>query len=281
MDDLTGELRALHELPNAEERARRASRLVTDLQSAVGEASRIRREAVEELISAGQSQTQVAGLLGMTRARVGQLLTSGPRVDRRFLGTGKLTIALGGKAEHDKRGSGRVLAQEDMQAYDRLQALARDVGLETEYEVIEPPGMINLNRDNLVVVCGPRLSPLIAQVLESDTHIGFGRDNDGWYLADNTAQITYRSPMDSGENSDYAYLGRLPRLDGKGSFLYIAGIHAVGAPGVVHFLEKNMSELYSEAKTKRFSTVIRCDFDSATLNITGSARVGPIYFGES
>jgi hypothetical protein len=34
--------------------------------------------------------------------------------------------------------------------------------------VIPPPGLVDLNRDNLVVICGPRLSPIIAQVLASD-----------------------------------------------------------------------------------------------------------------
>jgi N-dimethylarginine dimethylaminohydrolase len=64
-----------------------------------------------------------------------------------------------------------VVAQEDLQAYEDLQALARTLGLETRYEVVHPPCMINVNRDNLIVICGPRLSPLIAQLLESDRHI--------------------------------------------------------------------------------------------------------------
>lgn len=271
------DLKALSELADPADRAQRASQLVADYQSAVGELSRIRREAIEELIALGRSQTDVAALLGMTRARVGQLLSSGPKLERAFLGTGMLIVALGGKQEADKRGSGRVLAQEDLTAYNRLQELARAMGLDTRHEIVEPPGFVNLNRDNLIVICGPRLSPLISQVLEADRHLGFDNDDQGWHLLDKTIGAIHRSPMDTGTPEDYAYLGRLPRLDGRGSFLYIAGIHAIGAPGVVHYLEHHLSDLYSDVKTRRFSMLVSCEFDPKTLEIMASKRLTPIY----
>jgi len=271
------DLKALSELADPADRAQRASQLVADCQAAVGELSRIRREAIEELIELGRSQTDIAAFLGMTRARVGQLLSSGPKSERAFLGTDVLTVALGGKQEADKRGSGRVLAQEDLTAYGRLQDLAQTMGLDTRHEVIEPPGFVNLNRDNLVVICGPRLSPMISQVLEADRHLGFDNDDRGWHLLDKTHNTIYRSPMDTGFPEDRAYLGRLPRLDGRGSFLYIAGIHAIGALGVVHYLEHHLADLYSEVKTKRFSTLISCDFDPTTLKIAASDLLTPIY----
>lgn len=273
----TDDLAELREATDPVDRAKRASQLVTDLQMTVTEASRIRREAIEELISNGRNQTQVAQLLGMTRARVGQLLSSGPKTERIFLGTGTLTVALGGKQEENKRGSGRVLAQEDLNAYNRLQGLARTLGLDTAYEVVEPPGFLNLNRDNLIVICGPRLSPLIEQVLESDESLGFQKDSSGWFLIDKKTGEEYRSPMDSGGSADFAYLGRLPRIDRRGSFLYIAGIHAIGAPGAIHFLENTLSELYSDVKLKRFSTLIRSEFNPDSLEIVKSERVSPLY----
>lgn len=272
--------RELCDLPDPAERAQRASQRLADYQAAVGELSRIRREALEELVAHGRTQTEIAALLGMTRARVGQLLSTGPRAERAFLGTGPLTIALGGKQEADKRGSGRVLAQEDLAAFNQLQALARAHGLDAQYEIIEPPGLVNLNRDNLIVVCGPRLSPLIAQILESDRNLGFGQDDTGWFLVDRAAGVIHRSPMDSGEPRDYVYLGRLPRLDGQGTFLYIAGIHAVGAPGAAHFIEQHLAELYSEVKTKRFSLLLECEFDPKTLRVTASRRLSPLYRAE-
>ncbi len=273
-------VKALLDVVDPLTRAREAGELAATYQTAIAELSRIRREALEELVAQGMSQSQLAERLGMTRARVGQLLATGPKAERAFLGSGKLTIAVGGKLEAKATKPGPVVAQEDFQAYDAIQELARTVGLDTCYEVIHPPGMINLNRDNLVVICGPRLSPLIAQVLASDHHLGFEQDAAGWYLVDRVKDETYRSPMDDGESSDYAYLGRLPRLDGRGSFLYIAGIHAVGAGGVVHYLDNHLIELYREVKTRRFSTIIRCTFDAATRRIESSKRIAPLYKSE-
>jgi len=87
--------------------------------------------------------------------------------------------------------------------------------------------------------------------------------------------------MDHGESSDYAYLGRLPRLDGKGGFLYLAGIHAAGEAGTIHYLCEHMAEVYREVKTRRFSTIIRCSFDPATQQIKESERVTPLYRPDS
>ncbi len=120
----------------------------------------------------------------------------------------------------------------------------------------------------------------IAQVLASDYHLGFEHDDAGWYLVDRVEDKKYRSPMDSGESSDYAYLGRLPRLDGRGGFLYIAGVHAVGAAGVVHYLDNHLTELYREVKTRRFSTIIHCAFDTVTRRIENSQRSSPLYKNE-
>lgn len=66
-------------------------------------------------------------------------------------------------------------------------------------------------------------------------------------------------------------------MDGKGTFLYIAGIHAIGANGVVHFLENNVAEVYREVRTRRFSTLISCRYDPETLEVLESRRVTPLY----
>ncbi|MFD7797462.1 sigma-70 family RNA polymerase sigma factor, partial [Streptomyces sp. NPDC059759] len=87
----------------------------------------------------------------------------------------------------------------------------------------------------------------------------------------------YRSPMDHGGNSDIAYFGRLPRPDGQGTFLYIAGIHARGSGGVVHWLNHELTNVHRELKAKRFSTLISSTFDPDTLEITSSKRITPFY----
>lgn len=267
-------------IADTQERTRTAHHELARVQEAFSELSRIRREGAEELSQAGMKNADLGRLLGLTRQRAGKILKEGPPPERAFLGRGKLTIAVGEKREAAKESGtpGPAVAAEDMAAYDMLSSLARDLGLQSGFETVRPPGVIDTNRDNLVVICGPRLSPIVGQLLESDRNIGFGRDEKGWHLQDKQAQAVLRSPMDEGTNADYAYLGRLPRLDGQGFFLYIAGIHAVGAPGVVHWLTHNLSEIYHQTdRNRRFSTIIRCTFEPETMKITGSERVTPVY----
>lgn len=271
------DLQALAETTDPADRAKRASSLIDDHQARIGELSRIRREALDEMVSQGLTQTQIADLIGMTRSRVGQLLSSGPRPERAFLGSGTLTVAVGGKHEAGKAKPGPVVSAEAFAAYQKLADVAQSYGLKSEYEVVPPPGMVQLNRTNLIVVCSPRLLPFVGQVLESDTNLGFREDEQGWYLVDHRTNETYRSPMDAGENCDYAYIGRLPRPDARGSFLYLAGIHSVGTEGAAHFLESHLEELYREVKTRRFSLLISCQYNPKDRAITSTNQITPVY----
>ena len=274
------QVKLLADVPDPVARAKEAAGLLDRYQAVVNELSRIRRESVEEMIAAGMSHAQIAEALGVSRGRISQLTKAGPAPERAFWGTDALTVALGGKLEAPKKASGKpgpVLAQEDFQAYLELSESVKAMGLDTVYEIIQPPGMVRLNRDNLVVICGPRLSPLIAQVIEADPHIVFENDEKGWYLADKTAGTAYRSPMDEGECGDIGYVARLPRPDGRGTFLYIAGIHAMGSSGVIHYLDKHLAEVYREVKTKRFSALTRCEFDQETRKVSASELITPLY----
>ena len=155
------DLKALADVPDAARRAKEAAGLLDRYQAALGELSRIRREAVEEMIAGGMSHSQIAEALGVSRGRVSQLTKAGPPPERAFWGTDVLTVALGGKLEAPKKSSGQpgpVLAQEDFQAYLDLSESVKAMGLGSVYEIIQPPGMVRLNRDNLVVICGHRLS---------------------------------------------------------------------------------------------------------------------------
>ena len=53
--------------------------------------------------------------------------------------------------------------------------------------------------------------------MEADPHLGYAHDDYGWYLIDKTTGTEYRSPIHDGDATDYAYIGRLPRPDGKGN----------------------------------------------------------------
>lgn len=258
-------------------RAKRASELVTLRQEQGAEASRVRRELLTELVADGYSQGDLARALGMTRGRVGQLLTSGPKPERALLGTGALTVAVGGKWEAQKVNPSAVISAEALAAYQLIADTAAAYDLRAEYEVVPPPGMVRLNRANLVVLSSPRLLPLVGQVLEADANLGFSSGGQGWYLTEQATGQIYRSPSDSGEPADYGYIGRLPRPDGKGTFLYLAGIHAMGTLGAVHYLTNNVDELYQEVKSRRWSALIACRYDADTREIESTERITPVY----
>lgn len=277
-------LSRLKELSDPLERAKVAHALAGRVQDHGNEFQAVRNEAMNETLRLGQlNSTQLAAELGISKGRVSQLAKGAPP-ERLFLGSGKVIVALAEKLEDGKLQDGRdkpvqgpVIATEDVQTYEHLRELAEDVGLETAFERISLGGNVRLNRNNLIVICGPRLSPLIEQILEGDPHLRFERDDDGWHLVDrNTGQV-YRSPMDKGENGDIAYFGRLPRPDGQGAFLYIAGIHARGSGGVVHWLSQELANVHRELKVKRFSTLISSRFDPETLEIVESERITPFY----
>src|SRR5690349_12411768 len=211
--------------------------------------------------------SDIADRAGVSRARLSQLSTTKRAPERVIFSEGSpITIAVDTKQEGE---SGRpVVHQEHTVAIEILTRTARKVGLEVnETEYIVSPGLIDLNRDGLVVVCGPRRSPLIAQVLAADERYGFEKDDQGWYLLDKSTGEQYRSPEDSGQPGDYAYLGRLPRPDGRGFWLYMAGIHAPGGQGAAMFLERELSDLYRDARAGRWSCLVKCEWDSATGHV--------------
>jgi hypothetical protein len=216
-------------------------------------------------------------LLGVSRARVGQLLSSGPRPERALLGTGAITVAIGGKFEAGKAQPSAVISSEALAAYNLISRTCDDLKLSTEHEIVPPPGMVRLTRDNLIVIGSPRILPLVGQVLESDENLAFDSDAQGWFLRDLAKGDIYRSPSDSGECCDYAYIGRLPRPDGKGTFLYLAGIHAMGTLGAARFLTDHLAELYGSVRTGRWSTLVESHWDSDSREITSTSQVTPIY----
>jgi hypothetical protein len=260
------------------ERALAVNQLIDEYQAAIAELSDLRRETLRELLASGMPQMAIADLLGISKSRVSQLLSAGSRPERAFLGSGALTVAVGGKLEAGKAEPGAVVSSESFAGYEVLASLARTVGLDVTYEVVPPPGHVHLNRTNLIVMAGPRVLPFLNQVLEADRHLGFSEDGHGWYLVDKTTGTEYRSPVDQGDPGDYAYLGRLPRPDGNGTFLYLAGIHAPGNLGVAQYIADNIAELHRELKSRRFSVLISCQFDPADRRkILSTERLTPLY----
>lgn len=268
----------LQELAKAapDRRAQRASELLTSHLEQVEELSRIRREALYELIAAGWGQTRIADLLNVTRARVGQILTSGTQPERALLGTGSLTVAVASRDSPQRpTDPAATVSEENTQAFQLLAATASGYDLTAKMEVVRPPGIVDLARPNLIVLGSPKRLPTLMPTLGADPHLGFGHGDAGWYLTEDGR--VHRSPSDQGMPVDYAYVGRLPRPDHKGTFLYLAGIHSAGTLGAVHYLTSNISDIYTQVKARRWSTLIECRFDPDTRQIQSTERITQIY----
>src|SRR5262249_19006890 len=130
------------------------------------------------------------------------------------------------------------------------------------HEVVPPPGLVDLNRDNLVVLGSPARVPFLSQILPSDPAYGIDSDADGWFVCVKAKKHKMYSPSDKGKPVDYGYVGRLPRPDGAGTFLYIAGLHAPGTLGAAYWLADNIDKIYRETRGKRWSALVAVEYDN-------------------
>ncbi len=258
----------LLDVQDPELRAKMAHALVGTLSADVTELSRIRREAIEEMISGGKTHADVGKILQVSRPRVTQILQTGPRPERAFFGTGPLTCALGAKLEAGRQDGAAqpVVSAEALAAYDLIAEAAKSLKLEITREIIPPPGLVDLNRPNLVVMTSPKLLPFVGQVLEADRIFGFASDGRGWFLVNKLDGTEYLPPDADGPDrvADFAYIGRLPRPSRSGTFLYLAGVHSLGTLGAARYIVDHVADLYSELKTRRFSMLVSVTRDSAT-----------------
>ncbi|KAA6218811.1 sigma-70 family RNA polymerase sigma factor [Streptomyces filamentosus] len=260
-------------------RVKAAVDLMTELQGAVVETSRMRKESIAWLRDHGYSMADVAKLMGVSRARVAQLRDAGPPPERAFLGAQHVQVLVPMRA-----GERDYVALEDSSTGQKLLALAHQLQLDGDLGYIPTTGEIDLDHDELIVVCGPKTSPVTAEALGNDPRISFETLADGrWALIERESGTVHTSPSDNPEDpmpTDVAYFGRLPRPDGRGTFLLIAGVHAVGSLGAAHFLSENISDVYKQAGTAPFSMVIAADFEPGTKTIVGSRAVTDVLHHE-
>ncbi|MEU6646756.1 sigma factor-like helix-turn-helix DNA-binding protein [Saccharomonospora sp. NPDC046836] len=267
------DIAAVQRIEDPHARALRISELIDEQQALMSELTRLRREAIQDMQRSGINQSDIAKMLGMTRSRVSQILAgSGRKPERALLSGGdSVTIVVPvEKAPYPEGKERPVVHREDAEFIERMTTLAQGVGLEVATEYAGPGDFIDLNRDGLVITCGPRQSPWLEQALSADGKYGFARDDAGWYLEDKASGQKFRSPEDSGLPQDYGYLGTLPRPDGNGFWLYAAGIHAAGSRGAAKYLSENLSGLYKAHKNILWSCLVSCTFDPETRELTKS-----------
>jgi hypothetical protein len=277
---LIEEVRRVSAMQDHALRVKAAVDLMTELQAAVIETSRMRKESIAWLRKNGHSMADVAKLMGVSRARVAQLRDAGPPPERAFLGTQSVQVAV-----PLRPGEREYVAVEDSSTGQKLLALAQRLQLDGELQYIPVSGELDLNREDLVVVCGPKTSAAAAAALSRDPRLSFETLPDGrWALVERESGTVYTSPSDNPNDAtpaDVAYLGRLPRPDGQGTFILIAGVHAVGSLGVAHYLNENLASLYEQAGTSPFSMVVACDYTPGDKSVKASRSASGVLLHEA
>jgi hypothetical protein len=277
-ESLPAEIERLAALEDPYALLQEVTKRMAEAQREVTELARLRRRVINQLQAQGRSYAQIAEAAGLSRGRIHQLRHRGPAPEGTFLGVGGIIIATPLKQE--ARNARPVVAVEDFTAAQRLADLARTMQLDVEFDQVPLDGGIDLNRPNLIVICGPRLSDVVAGVLAQDPLIQFERAADGpWTLHDRTTDKRYRSGSDSSppRSWDVAYLGRLPRPDGRGLVMIFTGIHPPGTLGVVHLIATEITSLYEQVGAGRFSTMVGVDYEPDTREPVNVELLTPLY----
>ena len=252
-------------------RARAATELLSRYQTSVNRLARIRRRAIAELRAAGLSYAQVGEALGVTRGRVAQLRLAASVVEQAFFGGAAVTIARPLRTVEAGR---PVIAQEDVEAAMTLARFLNGLDIETALAEVAPDGTIDFGPDALVVICGPKSSPIVADLIAADPVLDFSPDESGrWILTERASGRVFSSPIDHEPpaDEDYAYVARLRRPDGR-PFILIAGIHAVGSLGACRYLAQptNLHALQAAVGPQPISAIVHSAFTPSPLAVTSS-----------
>ena len=242
-------------------RAQRAGELITTYQQRSTELARLRRAAIDELARNGAMSTEIARKLNLSKGRITQIRQTAPPAQRAFFGVGPVTVAL-----PLREVPGRLqpmIASEDSRASDMLRGLLERLSFQVETFGIPPDGRWT-PRGDTVAICGPKSSRVTAEAIASDPLLTFAPDDAGrWVITDRRTGAVYTSPLDDASSqgwTDIAYVARLPIA--TGSILVIAGVHALGSVGAVHYLTDHLPDVYGQVGTRNFSMVVRSSHDA-------------------
>lgn len=258
--------------PDPLRRGRRATDLLTVYQQRATELARLRRAAIEEAYLLGMSYTEIASALGITKGRVTQIRSTAPAPERALFGVGPVSIGVPYRYRTTDR-ERPLIAAEDAQTGEELeQMLTAHAFAVSRYQIeptqAEPPP------GDTIVVCGPKSAAVGANLISRDPALKMVNYRRRWWISDRRTSARIGSPSDEARSldADVAYIARHV-TDGR-VVLHIAGIHAIGSLGAVHFLRASAAELFEQAGDRPFSLAVRADYDG--LVIVGSELVvGP------
>jgi len=253
-------------------RARAATELLAVYQQRGVELARLRRVAVDQAAERGMPLKAIAAQIGVSKGRISQIRQSGPPAERVLFGIGPVTVAI-----PTRQITGRdlpMISSEDAAAADRVTAHLVELGFLVEQYRIPADGRWTPTGD-VIAVCGPKSSPVIAEALTADPYLRFVADDRGRFgITDQVTGTRYLSAMDDVDPAprDVAYVGRLP-YDG-GTMLVVAGVHAIGSLGAVDHLCTHAAEIYRVVGDGLWSGVIASTNDAGA--VTGSEVVCPV-----
>ncbi|WP_069164234.1 hypothetical protein [Nocardia altamirensis] len=254
------------------ERLKAATDGVAAAQQTINELTRIRRAVIRELHAEGWTFARIGAAAGLSRARIHQVSTQGPAPEGLFFGHGTLTVLV------PEVRAGRVIGAPDPAASHRLVELLRELGFTASIEHFLPGRPVDLNRDGVIVVGGPELSPSLRQLISADPRLrrAVARAGDARRgIEDRAARRVYRPG--GPDPHDIAYLARLPRPDGRGTVLMIDGMHPPGSLGAIRLLATRLATLHERAGTHLFSVLVACRFDRATGEPLEAELLTPVY----
>jgi hypothetical protein len=259
--------------PDPIRRGRRATELLTSYQQRAAELARLRRAAIEDAHrELGMSYTQIAAAMGITKGRISQIRATAPAQERAFFGTGPVSVGVPYRYRvTDRRRP--LIAAEDAKTGEHITRLLVGYALAVTTYQIEPDTAAPPPGDT-VVICGPKSAPVGAALLARDGALSMRQDVGRWWIVQRGGGERYGSPADDPEpaDADLAYVGR--HQYGDHVAVHIAGIHAIGSLGAVHYLTGHLAALFGQAGDASFSLVIRASYDG--LAITHSSLVaGP------
>lgn len=274
---MPGEFERIARIEDPYELLRAATKRLAEAQQEVTELARLRRRLIQDLHAQGLSYAQIAQAAGLSRGRIHQIRHTGPAPEGALLGSGRVTVVT--PLRSDPAGDRTYVALDDLTAGKRLEELARSFDLTVESGHVQVSGEIDLNRNGLLVVCGPRMSRAMADVYATDPVIRWEQDGAGWFLRDTRTGQVFRSGRDEDPPRPYdvGYLGRLPRPDGNGMLLAVAGVHSEGSLGVAHLLGTEIGNLWGSVGVGQFSVVVGTEHDPATHEPLHTELLTPIY----
>ncbi len=252
--------------------ARRATELMSFYQQRSLELARLRRDAIQRAtVENGLSFTEVALALGLSKGRITQIRQSAPPSERAFFGVGPVTVAVPERTMPGR--SFPVVSAEDTATSETVTGLLTELNFQVRPARVPATGDWSLPTGDLVAVCGPLSSPVMARVYATDPLLDFAADEHGRYwLTDRVTGERWGSAMDDEPRvrEDVAYLGRVRRPHG-GTMIALAGVHAIGSLGAAVWLRDHLEEVHEATSGLPFSMVVRSTHDGLTVTATAVA----------